>query len=85
MRIYINGIIGTYCLCGFNQLAYGIIAVRSAGILSADGHLLFRTFQSVADAPHIDRYCLGNSARLSRGTALADLFINGNVHIHTPR
>ena len=28
---------------------------------------------------------LGNSARHSRGTAVADLFINGNVHIHTPR
>ena len=27
MRIYIDGIIGTHRLCGFNQFAYGIIAV----------------------------------------------------------
>ena len=81
MRIDIHRIVCSACLGCFNEAFHNRIAVGTAAVLGADGNLLFRALQAFAHAAHIHGNGFCASFRDIAGSAVADLFKNGDVGI----
>ena len=81
MRVNVERVVGVLLFCRINELANDFVAVGPAGILDADGDLLFRARKPVSHAAHVHadglRHTGGNRAR----PAVADLFIDRHVRV----
>ena len=81
MRIDIHRIVCSACLGCFNEAFHNRIAVGTAAVLGTDGNLLFRALQAFTHAAHIHGNGFCASFRDIAGSAVADLFKNGDVGI----
>ena len=79
--IHIHRIVSTGFLGGIDELTHHFIGVRAAGVLGANGDLLFGAVQSVTHTAHIhgNGFChpSGNGCR----AAVTYFLVNGDVHI----
>ena len=66
--------------CG-NELAHHIVVVGTAGILGANGNLLFGTLQTVTYTTHIHGNHFRHTGRDRSGAAMANLFVNRDMDV----
>ena len=82
VRVNIRRIVDFVCFCCRNQLTGKIVAVRAAAVFDADGYLMLFSLQSVADTAHINRKNICHALRNGSRSAVADLFVYGNVLVN---
>ena len=81
VRVHVERVVGALFLGRINELAHDLVAVGPAGILDADGDLLFCARKPVSHAAHVHadglRHAGGNRAR----PAVADLFVDRHMRV----
>ena len=80
--IHIHSIVRLRLLGCFNELAHHIVAVRTAGVLAADGDLPLGAVKAVAYAAHIHGNRLGDTCGDGSGTTVTHFFIHRDVGIY---
>ena len=79
--IHIHSIVRAGFLRCVDQLAHHLVAVRTAGVLGADGDLLFSALQTVTHAAHVHGNGLRDTCGDGSAAAVAHFFVDGDVGV----
>ena len=82
--IDIHRIVGAGLLCCIDELAHHLVAVGAAGILGADGNLLFGALKTISHAAHVHGDGFRHTGGDGGGAAVAHLFIDRHMGVNLP-